>query len=169
MGRLPSTWGGKIIQERVPYDMPGEITIAASQTGLQYPDATFQNTQNKPFEIHRVIPRVYALDGTVLWFDPTAVQVPSPDFLASLVRVNIEDLGLNQKLTKAPTLIDTLTKGSSERTWEFADPHYLPNNAQLQVVLDCLAFPTGFDADIDGLRVCITLQGFMLVVGPPVA
>jgi hypothetical protein len=74
-------------------------------------------------------------------------------------------------MTKSPTLIDTLVKGTSERTWELADPQYLPNNAQLVITLDALAFPTSFEGlGIDGLRVCFTLQGFLLLgIGAPVA
>lgn len=175
MGRLPSQWGGKDIQGRVPYDMPGEITLASLDKGIQFPDATFQNTQNKVFEIHRIIPRVYALDGNVMFWenDATTGGTPNPpqDFLSALVRATIEDLGLNQKITKSPTLIDTLVKGTSERTWELADPHYLPNNAQIVITLDALAFPASFEGlGIDGLRVCFTLQGFLLVgVGAPVS
>lgn len=175
MGRLPATWGNQNIQGRIPYDMPGEITISSAQTGLQYPDATFQNTQNKVFEIHRIIPRVYSLDGNVMFWDVDATTGgtanPPQELLAALVRATIEDLGLNTKLTKSPTLLDTMVKGSSERTWELADPHYLPNNAQIVIILDALTFPASFEGlGIDGLRVCITLQGFMLVgVTAPVA
>lgn len=166
MGRLSSTFGGLPVQQRIPYTLTGELTLAASQTAQQYPDATFQNNVNKTFEIHRMIPRVYAQIADVL-YEPQ----PEMDLLLGMVRVQLTDLGLDQKITKSPTLLDTLVKGSSERTWEFAEPHYIPNNAQLQVVLDTLAFPAQapFAATVTRLKIAITFQGFLLVVGPPVA
>ncbi len=172
MGRLPATWKNLPIEGRFPYEMPGEITISSNTRGLQFPDATFQNTQNKVFEIHRIIPRVYALNGNVPFWSTETINPPQ-QYLMGLVRASIEDLGLNQKLTKSPTLLDAMVKGSSEQTWELADPHYLPNNAQIVITLDSLTFPTAFsteDLGIDGLKVAFTLQGFMLIgVGAPVS
>lgn len=165
MGRIPSSFSGLPIQQRIPYTLTGELTLTASQTAQQYPDATFQNNVNKTFEIHRMIPRVYGQVAGVLY-----APQPEMSLLLGMVRMQLTDLGLDQKITKSPTLLDTLTKGSSELTWEFAEPHYLPNNAQLQVVLDTLGFPAQAPfTTINQLRVAITFQGFLLVVGPPVA
>lgn len=165
MGRLPPSFGGLPVQQRIPYTLTGELTLTASQTAQQYPDATFQNNVNKTFEIHRMIPRVYGQVTGVLY-----APQPDMDLLLGMARIQITDLGLDQKITKSPTLLDTLVKGSSERTWELAEPHYLPNNAQLQVTLDTLAFPAQAPfTTINQLRIALTFQGFLLVVGPPVA
>lgn len=170
MGRLPSTFENRVIQDRIPYQMPGEFVLTSGNALTQFPDATFQNTQNKPFEIHRMIPRVIPQLTDVVAFDQEALGgQPSQTVLAQLVRLHVTDLGLNQLLTKAPTLIEALVKGSSERTWEWASPHTIPNNAQLLVELQALTFPAGFDSVINQLRVAVTFQGFLLVVGPPVS
>lgn len=163
MGRLPSTFEGRQILQRIPYTLAGEFTMTTLLQNQQYPDATFQNNVNKPFEIHRMIPRIYAFsDGAMV------VTQPDQELLLGLIRARISDLGLDQLITKSATILGTLLKGSSERTWEWAEPHYLPNNAQLQVVLDALAFPT-FNPVATQLRVCITFEGFLLVLGTPVA
>ncbi len=161
MGRLPSTWADRVITDRVPYSISGELLLTAGSSGVQFPDNTFSNNTDKPFEIHRLIPRVYAVDsdGTLL-----AAQ-PDQDLLAGLIRTNINDLGLNQILTKNPTLVGLLTKGSSERTWEFADPHYLTRGNQIQITNDLLVLPT--ITNLNKLKLAINLQGFFLVVAPP--
>lgn len=165
MGRLPSTYAGKEIQRRFPYTMTGEIVMTSGQTGLQYPDATFQNTINKPFEVHRMIPRVYAqLNGAIV----SPANMPSQEYLLGMIRTKIIDLGQNQDINKTPTRLDAMVKGSSERTWEWADPHYLPNNTQLQITNDALVFPFASDT-INQLNVVLTFEGFLVVVGPPIA
>jgi hypothetical protein len=162
MGRLPATWASRVITDRIPYELSGEITMTSAQTGLQYPDATFMNTVDKPFEVHRMKPVIVGqLNGTM--FSPQ----PDQEEMLSLVRARITDLGLNQEITKNPTLLSLLVKGSSERTWEFADPHYLTRSNLLQIVLDALAFPASFADEVNQLKVCIAFQGFLLVVAPP--
>jgi hypothetical protein len=161
MGRLPATWANRIIQSRWPYTISGEFLIESAETGQQFPDATFQNGQDKPFEIHRMIPRVYALDseGVLL---PTQ---PDQELLLGLVRAKIVDLGREQLMTKNPTLLGLLCKGSSERTWEFAEPMYLIRAEQIQITLDALTFPV--ISNLDQLKVAIDFQGFVCVVAPP--
>lgn len=166
MGRLPATWAERVIMDRVPYEMSGELVLPTSDgttTGVQFPDATFLNSVDKPFEIHRMIPRVIGLGTTNIVFSPQ----PDQEELASLVRLRMTDLGLDQVLTKNPTLISLLTKGSSERTWEFADPHYLTRSNLIQIVCDMLTLPADYASDITKLRVAISFQGFLLVVAPP--
>jgi len=160
MGRLPTTWANKIITMRTPYEMDGELTITSGQSGQQFPDATFANNIDKPFEIHRMIPRITALDSSGVALE----EQPSQDLLASLVRLSITDLGKNTPLTKSPTLMNLFTKGSSERTWEFADPYYIIRTELIQIVVDAVTYP-----DIDllaSLRVEVSFQGFLLVVAP---
>lgn len=161
MGRLPSEWAGRVILDRVPYCIPGELTIVSSQTGLQFPDNMFSNNTDKPFEIHRAIPRLWAFDDEGVMLSTQ----PDQDLLGGLLRMTINDLGLNQIITKAPTLVSLMVKGSSERTWEWADPHYLTRGNQIQVTNDALTFPN--IEDFDQLRIGLDFQGFLLVVAPP--
>lgn len=164
MGRLPSHWAEKLITMRIPYEMDGELTLTSGATGQQFPDATFANNIDKPFEIHRMIPRVTALDSTGV---ALATQ-PDQDLMQSLLRVAITDLGKNTPLTKSPTILNLLTKGSSERTWEWAEPYYLIRTELIQIVADALTFPANpapID-DLNGLRLEISFQGFLIVVAP---
>jgi hypothetical protein len=160
MGRLADYWAGKKITQRSPYTMPGDLLLTSGQPGVQFPEATFMNNVDKPFEIHRVIPRVTAVDVNNVPLFPQ----PDQDLLSGLLRVQVTDLGKNQKLTKNPSLVTILTKGSSERTWEFADPYYLIRSESIQVVCDALTFPA--IPDLAALRVEWAFQGFLIVVAP---
>lgn len=172
MGRLSTEWAGRLITMRIPYEMSGELIIPASQSGVQYPDDRFTNNVDMPFECHRVIPRVTAVDASGV---ALATQLPQ-DLAQSLIRARINDFGKNVMMTKNPTILNTLTKGSSERTWEWADPYYLVRSEGFQVVLDTLAFPIWDGAQIPAavpvtplaaLRIEWTFQGFLLQVAPP--
>lgn len=161
MGRLPDMWAQRRITMRIPYEMDGELTLTSGQAGVQFPEATFMNNVDKPFEIHRVIPRVTAVDTNGV---PLPTQ-PSQELLSELVRVLMTDIGKNSPMTKSPTLIALLTKGSSERTWEWADPYYLIRSESIQIVCDALTFPT-ID-NLAALRVEFAFQGYLVVVAPP--
>lgn len=161
MGRLPDHWAGRKITMRVPYEMPGEISLTTGQTGQQYPDATFLHNVDKPFEIHRCKPFVTALDNQGNILSPQIAQ----ETLQSALRVRVADLGKNELLTKSPTLLPLLTKGSAEQTWEWAEPYTIVRSESLQVVVDALAF-TNF-ANVVTLRLAWMFQGFLLIIAPP--
>jgi hypothetical protein len=158
---------------RIPYEMAGELILAGGQSGVQYPDSVFTNNVDMPFEAHRVIPRVTALDGA----NVAVPNQPHQNLLQSLVRARINDFGKNVIMTKNPTMMNLLTKGDSERTWEWADPYYLVRSEGFQVVLDSLTFPPIWDGaqivtavpttPIISLRVEWAFQGFLVVVAPP--
>ena len=162
MGRLPDSWANRRITFRVPYLMAGELTLAGSQSGQQYPDATFLHSIDKPFEIHRVIPRITGVDGN----GAVIVTQPAQDTLQSLVRVRINDFSKNEQLTKSSTLLKLLTKGTSEQTWEWAEPYYLVRSEGLQVLVDTQAIPA-FNPTVNQLRIELCFQGFLIVVAPP--
>ena len=161
MGRLPEYWAGRKITMRIPYEMPGEVSMTSAQPGQQFPDATFLHNVDKPFEIHRCKPFCVALD--------TNGNVMQPQFsqsdLQSLIRARIFDQGINEQLTKAPTLLPLLIKGTSEATWEWAEPRTVVRSENFQITLDALAF-NNF-TDMITLRVCWIFEGFLLVVAPP--
>lgn len=165
MGRLPTAFAGRNIAFRVPYNMPGELAVSFNTTGNQFPDAVFSHQVDKPFEIHRVVPRIVALNSNDLVLGD--VQ-PTQDLLGQLVRLFITDFGKNENLMKSPALIDVLTKGSSERTWEWAEPYTIDRSEGFTVRVDVLPAPASFAGDgIDSLKVELDFQGFLLVVGAP--
>lgn len=161
MGRLALRYADLQIQDMFPYNMDTELSLAASVQGQFFPNADLLNTQDKPFAVHRMIPSVTALDTNGL---PLATP-PSDDVLNFLVQLRIELQGLNQLATKTPVRIRNLIKGSSERTWEFAEPFVLPNGYGLQIAADVGAFPAG--VTYTSLLVAINFQGFLLQVAPP--
>jgi len=161
MGRLPVSWANRQIVDRDPYDFTGIAFLTTGQQGFQYPPATFSNGVDKPFEIHRMIPRLYGVDAQTVLLTPQ----PDQDLLAGLVQVTINNLAKNQLITKTPTLIGSLTKGTSERTWEFAEPMYLVRSENLEITLDALAFPA--ITNINTIKVVLTFEGFLCVVAPP--
>lgn len=162
MGRLPATYADRPIGDRIPYTFSGELVLGASAT-LQFPEGTFSNSTDKPFEIHRVIPRVAALDENEILLNPQ----PDWELLANLVRLSFESSSRTDRLSKQATLIANLVKGSSERSWEFADPYTLPKSDSITVVAQTLAFPANDPiANLDVLRVQVTFQGFQVVIAP---
>ena len=171
MGRLPSTWGDRMITMRVPYTMAGEL-VMANNLSSQFVDALFTNNVDMPFECHRMIPRITALDDA----NVALANQPSQELLQSLARLRLVDFGKNVNMTKSPTLLNNLTKGSSERTWEWAEPYYLIRSEGFQATIDTLAFPIWDGGQIPqdppvvplvSLRIEIAFQGFLCVVASP--
>lgn len=161
MGRLPTTYAGKIIYDRVPYLLYGEQAYTTAQGNTAFPQAQFSCQTTKVFEVHRMIPRLVALgDGGV----PLATQ-PAQDLLAALIKLTIKIFDQEQSMTRVPTRIIALTKGESERTWEFADPVYLPASTGFDVAAEAVAYPA-----IQGLvsiLVCISFEGFQIQLKAP--
>ncbi len=164
MGRLASKYADLEIQARFPYTMDSELTLAASQSGIPFNDSDFLNTQDKVFEVHRMIPRVYALDDNSLLLSPQ----PDQELLEGLVLMSMNLQGYNQLVNKSPTRLGTLVKGSSERTWEYAEPFFLPNGRGVQLFVSTTAFPAGdpFDDEASQLLISVTFEGFLLLTNP---
>lgn len=160
MGRLASRYANLDIQARFPYTMDSELVLAASQSGVPFPGADFLNAQDKVFEVHRMIPRVYGLDSNS---QLTNTQ-PAMELLMGLVMMSMRLEGFNQDVNKSPTRLGTLVKGSAELTWEFADPLFLPNGRGIQAFISTVAFPAGFTPT--QLLVAVTFEGFLLQVAP---
>lgn len=161
MGRLAVRYADLNIQDMFPYAMDTELTLAPSVSGQFFPNSDLLNTQDKPFAVHRMIPSVTALDE-----DGLALSTqPNIDVLFFLVQLRIELQGLNQLMTKTPVRIKNLVKGSSELTWEFAEPFVLPNSYGLLVSADVAAFPAG--VSYTQLLIALNFEGFLLQVAPP--
>ena len=160
MGRLPAKFAGETITFRVPYSMPGELVVTSQQQGVQFPEATFLHNVDKPFEIHRVHLDTTGEDDS----SPPLILNPPLADTNKLVRVNIRDTSKNETLTKAAHLLNTLVLANTG-TWEWDDPYTLVRSEGFQVSVDAQAF-TNYQA-LTSLRVEVTFQGFLIVIGPP--
>ncbi len=166
MGRLPATFGAppQPIMFRVPYTMDASLILTTGQVAIPYPDAAFQHSVDKPFEIHRMIARVTALT------DANIQTTPQPTMfeLLSLFQLRLYDTGKNQDLQRNPAFLVDLVKGTSEMTWEWAEPYYLTKQEGFQATLTAQTFPT-FSPAAPNLRVQLCFQGFLTVIAPPTA
>lgn len=163
--RIAASFAGLEVRDMTPYNMPSEITIEPAQSGLAFPGTDFVNTQEKPFAVYRLIPRVMALDSAGLLL----ADQPDVNVLEALVKLRVFLVGFNQEAVKANVRISNLVQGStSERAWVFTEPFMLPNQYGIQLFADCDSFPASFAGDgIDSLRVTVNLQGFLLTLAPP--
>lgn len=163
MGRISNQWAGQVITDRFPYNMSAELTLVSGQAATQFPDSAFLHSLDKPFEVHRLIPRVVANDGANVLLP----SQPDQETLQALVRLFILNLGITQTMMKAATRLNALTKGSSERTWEFAEPQVLQRGQEFQCTAQALTFPVFTPAAASSITVILDFQGFLLQVAPP--
>lgn len=165
MGRLPDYFAGRRITYREPYIMEGVLFLTTAQSGIQFPPGTFTHASDKPFEIHRMIPRAYGANVNEDLVDEADQRTLA--FLLALVKMKITDLGKTMELQQSSTYLGSIVKGTAETTWEFAEPMYMAKGELLQIVLDSDTFPAGFAADeITRIRTHIVFEGFQVIVGP---
>lgn len=148
----------------VPYSMQTQLTLAASVSGQQFPNADLLNTVDKPIAVHRMIPRVIALDSNGL---PLASQ-PDIETREALVSIALTLTGLNQPMVKdaSPVFLGNLLGGTtSERYWRYEEPFVLPNGNGVIASANVGAFPAG--VTYTQLRITLLFQGYLLVVAPP--
>lgn len=174
MGRLPPRFAGRDITFRIPYTMPGELDLEPEKNGVVFPEATFLHNVDKPFEIHRLIVRLTALneddEGNFL------VQEVQPDTLSRRVSMRVTDFSKNENLTKSATKVSQLL-ALNTGFWEWEEPYTLVRSEGFQVQIDTGLFPTvcvpGPDCgeliavETAKVRVEIGFQGFLVVVAPP--
>lgn len=182
---LPTHFAGKPITYRIPYSMHGEqlVDLGTLPTSVQFPEATFLHNVDKPFEIHRMVPRI-----TCMSHDDQAntdsVIYPQPQIGSGLeraVRLNIQDNSNNENLTKVSDTIENLTPNNS-RVWEWKDPYTIIRSQGFQILINvglltatlaqiistCVEGTPGCTAiTIDKLRIDIDFQGYLIVVAPP--
>lgn len=161
MGRLPATFAGMPVMFRVPFAMQTVKSFTTAQSGVSFPEGPVTQGVDKPFEIHRMVPRITALDGSSVALNTQ----PSDDIMEALISITIRDFGKNQALTKARTRLANFVKGSAERTWEFAEPYYLLQGDGFEINGSSLAYPAGLG--VTSLQVTISFEGFLVVVAPP--
>lgn len=160
MGRLPDTFAGQPIKSRVPFTLSAEMIISSDTGPLMFQTSSFMMTQNKPFEAHRFIPRVQAVDVS-----SNPADGVENDVMMRLLDVSILDTGKNQWLTKHPVSLYDLVKGTTEKTWEWADPYYLREGESFTVELTSGVFPAALN-DLR-IRAKLCFEGFLIVIAPP--
>lgn len=172
---FPQYFADQFIKFRIPYSMPGELIVDPSENGNFFPEATFLHNLDKPFEIHRMMVRLTALDDATT---PPTIFEPQPTTLQKRIRLRIQDTSKNEPLTKAANLVDTIQDDLTE-AWNWQMPYTLVRSEGLQVQVDSLAFPTycipdvadcpnnaGIAAVVDQVRVEISFQGYLIVIQP---
>ena len=174
MERFPTSYDNKPIQGRIPYAMRGELLVAVNTSGVQFPEATFQQNVDKPFEMHRMIPDITMFDTAT----PPVQISPVLHFntgewgsaLFQGVRLTLLDTAKNEFLTKNPTLLAQLID-KDRRCWEWEDPYTIPKSTNLLVTVDNIipaVFATGTvgavaSANCGSFRIELTFEGYLLV------
>ena len=172
MVHLPTHFAGKPIGLRIPHSIAGELLVANATTATQFPDATFLNATDKPFEIHRAIISLTPFDNqaTSVIVSPAVMLLLVQDLrsvLEDYIRLNVLDVSKNEKITKNAALVRTLLK-NNERAWEWDAPYTIIRGEALQVLVDNIA-PATFvagAATVANIRVNINFQGHLLVISP---
>ncbi|KKL21528.1 hypothetical protein LCGC14_2444570 [marine sediment metagenome] len=149
-------FAGKRIKFRVPYTMPGELIVPSPGVNIPFPDATFLQNVELPFEIHSVM---LTASQSVLGganFIPIAEPAPGID---EFWRVRISDTSKNQDITKNAQLAATL-KNTNRNVWDWKIPFTIIREEGFQVAIDNL-LAANF------LRAEISFIGYHLVLTPP--
>lgn len=169
-GIVPGTFADQLIKFRIPYSMAGEVTVAASQTAVQFNEATFLHVVNKPVEIHAMHVELTGIDAF------GDIPDEQPKTLDRRVRLRIEDTAKSEKLTKAPHLVSTLID-SQTHMWKWEVPYTLEKQEGFVVAVDTDVLPvicglnpedctTAAIVTITEVRVEVSFQGFLIVVRP---
>lgn len=184
---LPQRFDGQEIKFRIPYTMPGELALDLANTppfSTQFPAATFLHNVDKPFEIHRMIPRLTLLgqdesenDVVIIPADPKVVTG-----LEKCVRLRIDDTSKNEKWTKAACSIEDLVR--NDRVWTMDAPYTIVRSEGFNVEVDVQRFApnplnvatiactsgevsTQACTTVTKIRVDIDFQGYLIVIAPP--
>jgi hypothetical protein len=149
------------ISLRIPFVMPGELSLAENQSGIEYPPGAFAYNRDKPFECHRMLARFTAFGAGGVQL---AVQ-PEQKTLAALVRIKVVDFSKSNQFTQNAVLASAFMK-DNELTWEWEDPYTVVRAEGFQVTLDTLDFDLlpALATPIETIRTEITFEGFQLVV-----
>lgn len=171
MGIFPQFFADRLIKLRIPYAMPGELALAASSSGVQFPQGVFLHNVDKPFEIHKVRIKLIPLDSTGLTIDVDVATINDQ------VRLSILDTSKNEQITKNPALVSLLIDQQT-RMWDWEMPYTIVRQESFQVTCDGLAYPvvcapgivtacTAVARTITSIRVEISFLGYLLVLALP--
>lgn len=153
---FPPKFAGQTIKFRVPYSMPGELVVATGGVNVAFPEGTFLQNTELPFEIHSVVLR--ATQSTLATpFVPLAAPAPGID---KFWRLRMRDLSKNQNITKNAQLAATLTENNTE-VWYWPWPYTLIRSEGFDITVDNLLVASNV------LRAEITFRGYLIVLSPP--
>lgn len=198
--RLPFRYAGKKIGFRIPFNMYAELLIPIDAEGNvagslpfsgQFPEGSALHNVDKPFEIHRFIPRITLVhsvisNGLVTQDQVILGQGPVSGW-EKAVRLRIQDTSKNENLTKTAMTIEDMVADDT-RAWEWEDPYTIVRSEGFLVEVDVLAVApapgttsgTGIftqaavDAEcqcvaekVHKIRIDIDFQGYLIVIAPP--
>ncbi len=160
MGRLSTVYAKQPVTYRVPYSMTGFLDFPEVTDLAPYREQTMNpqmllHSQDKPFEVHRLIPVMQTKHSGV--FSAGGGQ----EFALSLPLVSLKLRSRNQAITASETMVSNLVKGSAEFSWEFDDPMVLVRGEGVIVT-------GGVKQRITNsiMRLYVTLQGYLLIMPP---
>ncbi len=165
MGRLPAMYAGRPITRRIPWAMSSTLRLPIVEDDVlfrarPFDEGDLRHANDKPFEIHRMLPRSVAGTTIATFADNQIGQL-------ACVELTLRERLANQPLLAEPTAISNLVKGTAEQTWEFADPLNLVMGGGLRATGALRSTDlTEFGVGVEFLDVTITFQGFLLVVTP---
>jgi hypothetical protein len=164
MGRLPDTFASKQITQRIPYNMTGELVVAPSTSNAPFAGGAFLLNVDMPFEVHRMKAWVVGVSSATNVAPVVVPYQPPQEVLASLARINIARIGGTVKWMKTSTLLAALPKGTSEWTWELAEPDTIVRSEGYEVSMETLAMPVFPDGPLTNLWFTVKFEGYQLQV-----
>jgi hypothetical protein len=166
---VPETFADQLIKFRIPYVMPGELVTDPNSTAVQFNEATFLHTIDKPFEVHMMHVELTGLDAE------DNIPDLQPLSLDRLVRLRIEDTAKNEKISKSPTLV-SIIRDALNHLWKWEVPYTFTRQEGFTIGVDTAALPTicvpsAEDCTSEPLviakvRTEISFQGYLVVLRP---
>jgi hypothetical protein len=157
---LPTHFDGRLIVERIPYTMPGELVIPAASFNRPFAEGTFLHSLDLVFEVISLNFQASCLgDGNVPIETPAAVT----DTMRQ-VRIRAKGLGKTRDLTKASQLLSSLAdpdRLADNGRWEMVQPYYLKNGQGWAIDGDN-TIVSGSAAN--GINLAISAKGSLLVL-----
>lgn len=169
MGRLPTHYNGKRIVNRIPYTMYSTAFLYRSALGVglgdNFPFIDFFHDDDKPFEIHRMLPS--AIDLTSAVEHPVTIngtQLTQTEYLLG-ADLLLRDDTKNVNLTKDFSNLAAMVRGELDRSWEWEDPYYLKRGEGLQASVRESAYTPAFTVlDHVAIQYFLSFEGFLVVV-----
>lgn len=170
----PTKFAGKNIVSRWPYVMPGELVVPNGETGQLFENATFLCTLDKPFETWWMGADVYPMTSETANVAPILAQQLG-DVLHRLVKLQVDYVNLDQKITKAAARMNQLFDKNTKR-WSWGpQPNTIVRQQGYAVSVSNLAaavgatFSTGdwgniAQQNVSHLRINCEFIGYLLVL-----
>ena len=157
MGRLPAMFDGKKIISRIPFTIEGRVDADSLEQDVTFPSSSFIHQDPRPFEIHRFIPRVYSIDTNDNIIDDLG------DAGLVLIYFLLHDFSHDQDILKIPTTPLTLTRGTQDRCWEWAEPYTLEKSEGFSSKFNVVdTVDPAAVTPVTRIRVMFSFEGFLL-------